>query len=169
MADGRLLYAAWHRATFDDGVRGRLALESINTDGSDRAPLVPPPRLAGSSACPASRRQDWSSSWRPTRFPGDGAGRLVARLAAPAAAHVPADHRPAGWTVLHSPSPLPDGRILVSWRPGGWLWLLRHLSAGSGDGPRELVLDDPRFHEIQARSRARPAAARWPIQRGLAR
>jgi len=32
MADGRLVYAAWHRATFDDGVRGRLVVEGINTD-----------------------------------------------------------------------------------------------------------------------------------------
>jgi len=32
MADGRLLYAVWHRATFDDGMRGRLVVEGINTD-----------------------------------------------------------------------------------------------------------------------------------------
>ena len=36
MPDGRLAYAAWRRATFDSGRSGRLIVEGINTDGSDR-------------------------------------------------------------------------------------------------------------------------------------
>ncbi len=155
LADGRLVYANWSRATYDHGVRGRLAVEAINTDGSDRLPLVPhdagqfvrmpcvtmaglvvfieiDPAVscsAGRLSCVSVRRP--LHSYRSITRPGDG--------------------------LFSSPAPLPDGRILVSWRPADRSASFGLYRLDPATGNRELVYDDARFDELQARAvHARP-------------
>jgi len=153
MADGRLAYAAWRRATFDDGVRGRLVVEGINTDGSDRAPLVPQPSVQ-------FQRMPCVTAAGLLVFveadPSAGAGRLsCVSLRRPLHTYRSITGPKDG--LFSSPSPLPDGRILVSWRPadGSASFGLYRLDPATGH--REQVFDDPRYHEIRARAvHARP-------------
>ena len=61
--------------------------------------------------------------------------------------------------LFSSPSPLPDGRILVAWRPGDGSASFGLYRLDPATGTRELVLDDPKVHETQARivsARPRP-------------
>ena len=167
MADGRLVYAAWRRATFDDGVRGRLVVEGINTDGSDRAPLVP--QLGGQfQRMPCVTAGGLLVFVEADPAAGDGAGRLVLRLAAQAVAYVPVDHRAAGWTVLLSLTSAgwPDPGLVAA---RGWVCLLRALSPGSGDRAPRAGVRRPELPRDPGQGRARSAAARRPIQRGLGR
>jgi hypothetical protein len=150
MADGRLVYAAWHRATFDDGVRGRLVVEGINTDGSDRAPLVS--RRGGQlQRMPCVTTGGLLVFVEVDPSAGVGAGRLsCVSLRRPLHTYRSITGPRDG--LFYSPSPLPDGRILVSWRPadGSASFGLYRLDPATGQ--RELVFDDPRYHEIRARA-----------------
>ncbi len=157
MADGRLVYAAWRRATFDDGLRGRLIMEGINTDGSDRAPLVP--RLGSQyqrMPCVTSRGLLVFVETDPSAGEAVGSGRLsCVSLRRPLHTYRSITGPKDG--LFSSPSPLPDGRILVSWRPadGSASFGLYRLDPETGH--REPVFDDPRYHEIRARAvHARP-------------
>ncbi len=155
MADGRLVYAAWRRATFDHGVRGRLGLEGINTDGSDRAPLVP--ALGGQfQRMPCVTAGGLLVFVEADPAAGDRAGRLsCVSLRRPLHTYRPITGPNDG--LFSSPSPLPDGRLLVSWRPadGSASFGLYRLDPATGH--RERVFDDPNHHELRARAvHARP-------------
>ncbi len=71
--------------------------------------------------------------------------------------------------LFRSPSPLPDGQILVSWKPsdGSASFGLYRLDPATGQ--RELVFDDPDYNELGAAGGVRSTAARRPIQRRLDR
>jgi Hydrazine synthase alpha subunit middle domain len=155
--DGRLIYSTWHRATLDNGVKGRIALEGINTDGSDRAAFVPR----------GGRRVQHMPSVTPgglavfvesDSLPWDGAGTLASvELRRPLhtyrAITGPADG------LFHSPSALPDGGMLVSWRPADGSGTLGVYRFDTATGQRDRVLDDPAYHETNARAvLARPRA-----------
>jgi hypothetical protein len=77
----------------------------------------------------------------------DGAGRLgkvSLRRPLHSYAVVPASG------LFHSPSPLPDGRLLVSSRPlRGGSHAIRRLDPITGK--TELIYDDPRWHDVQAK------------------
>ncbi len=155
MADGRLVYAAWRRATFDSGVRGRLVMEGINTDGSDRAPLVP--QLGGQfQGMPCVTPGGLLVFVEVDAAAGDGAGRLACvSLRRPLHTYRAITGPDDG--LFSSPSPLPDGRLLVSWRPadGSASFGLYRLDPATGH--RERVFDDPNYHELRARAvHARP-------------
>lgn len=150
MWDGRLLYASWQRATLEHGWRGRIRIFGVNTDGSDYAAYVPdvgrriqhmPCTTPGGLAVFVECDQ---ALW-------DGSGTLgVAEIRRPWKTYrrltTEADGR------FHSPAPLPDGSLLVAWRPN--------------DGSRthglyrfdlvrkrlEPVFDDPRFHDFHAKA-----------------
>lgn len=88
----------------------------------------------------------------------DGAGQLGSvTLRRPFHSYRPMTSDPA--TVYHSPSPLPGGGLLVSCRSaeGGGTFGIYRLDPRTGR--KELVLDDPEFHDIQAKAllpRSRP-------------
>ena len=155
MSDGRLVYAAWRRATFEDGPLGRLALETINTDGSDRAPMVGrQTELLQRMPCVADTGSLIFVEADGASFDGSG---MLSAVSQRRPLHSYRSITTARDGFFHSPAPLPDGRILVSWRPAdgsGSLGLYRFDPASRR---RELVLDDPRYHELQARAvRPRP-------------
>jgi hypothetical protein len=148
MADGRILFASWQRHNLEQGARGRIVLSGINLDGTDYA-------LAASVEGLRVKHMACTTTTRLAVFvetenvPWDGAGRLAAvDLRRPMRSHrvitTPADG------LFHSPSPLPDGAVLVSRRPaaGGTHGVYR---LDPVTGRRELLFDDPAWHDIQAR------------------
>lgn len=150
LADGQLVYAAWRRATLDDGPGGRLTLETINTDGSDRAPLVGrqilhPQRMPCVSPNGSVIFVETEASSQ------DGSGRLSSvSLRRPLHSYRAITTSRDG--LYHSPAPLPDGRILVAWRPMDGSGSLGLFRLDPATGKREPILDDPQYHEIQARA-----------------
>jgi len=148
MADGRILFASWQRHNLERGTRGRIALAGINLDGTDYA-------LAASHQGLRVKHMACTTTTRLAVFveadtvPWDGAGRLAAvDLRRPMRSHRVITAPAEG--LFHSPSPLPDGALLVSRRPaeGGTHGVYR---LDPITGRRELLFDDPAWHDIQAR------------------
>jgi Tol biopolymer transport system component len=158
LADGRLLYATYRRATLDDGLEGRVALETINVDGSDRAPFVPAGPSRRVAHMPCVTTAGLALFVDADAVPWDGAGPLSSvSLRRPLHTYRrltdPADG------LYRAPSPLPDGRVLVAWRPADGSGTLGLYRFDPETRSREPVLDDPDFHEIAAKAvvpRARP-------------
>jgi hypothetical protein len=150
MDDGRLLYATWRRATFDDGVLGRIALEGINVDGSDRAAFVP-------GSAKRIRHMPCATSVGLVVFveadtvPWDGAGQL-ASVAVRRPLHTYRPLTAARDGLFHTPSALPDGRILVSVRPADASGSHGLFCMDVSTLRLQRVFDDPRYHEIQAKA-----------------
>jgi hypothetical protein len=150
MADGRLVYATWHRASFDDGLRGRLTLETINTDGSDRAALLGR-QTEHQTRMPCVTANQSIVFVETDGMSRDGAGFLSqVSLRRPLHTYRSITNVRDGY--FHSPAPLPDGRILVSWRPADGSGSLGLYCLDPATGRRELVRDLPQKHEVQARA-----------------
>jgi hypothetical protein len=132
MPDGRILFAGRQSNRLEPGDRDRVALFATNLDGTDYA------IFAGV----------FVESEELTR---DGAGRLAAvTLRRNLHSYRELTHPPDG--LYHSPSPLPNGELLVSRRPedGSGSHGVYRLDPASGR--TALIYDDPRRHDIQARS-----------------
>ncbi len=149
MPDGRVLLASWQRMDLRRGPQGRISLFGVNTDGADYAlfcgdqgervkhmPCVTTDGLVVFVEAPA--------------VPWDGAGQLAAitlRRNFYSHRRITDDLK---WR-YHSPSPLPDGDILVSSRSAnkGTTHGVFRLDLQTGE--RELVFDDPDYHDIHAK------------------
>jgi hypothetical protein len=157
MADGRLLYSSWRRATFEAGIQGKFTLETINTDGSDRALFVP--NVGGwIKRMPCLTVEGLAVFVESDAAAWDGAGRL-ASVSLRRPLHTYRAITGPGEGLFHSPAALPDGRILVAWRPSEGPGSLGLYLLDLERKRRELVLDDPSYHEVQARpvvTRRRP-------------
>jgi hypothetical protein len=149
MSDGRLLFAAWQRSRLDHGPLGRVGLFGVNVDGADYA------LFAGYEGkrvkhMPCVTAGGLVVFVETDRCPWDGAGQLSSvSLRRPLDSYRPLTKPSDG--LFHSPSPLPDGRILVSRRPrdGSHTHGVYRLDPESGKA--EPLFDDSRYHEIQAR------------------
>jgi hypothetical protein len=140
MEDGRILYAARQQ----DG----LALFGVNLDGTDAA------RYAGSQGAPfkgmptvtAGRLVVFVESETPA---WDGAGRLAAvSLRRPFHSYRALTQPAEG--LYHSPSPLPDGQILVSRRPVAGAGTHGIFRFHPETRQALSIFDDPDWHDIQA-------------------
>ncbi|NQT11791.1 MAG: hypothetical protein HQ582_03520 [Planctomycetes bacterium] len=149
MPDGRILYAGWQRARLDHGLLGRVALFGINIDGTDHALFAGRQgRRIKHMACVTAG--GLAVFVEADRVPWDGAGFLASvRMRRPLDSYHQITTESDG--LFHTPSPLSDGRILVSRRPrdrsgthGVW-----RLDPSSGEA--EPVFDDPRYHDVQAK------------------
>lgn len=155
MPDGRLVFAAWQRATFDRGQMGRVALMGVNTDGIDLAPFSGNAfsENAGKRVqhMPCATAAGLVVFVEADEVPWDGAGTLsCVSLRRPL--HTYRQITAAADGLFHSPSGLPDGRVLVSRRPA------------DGSAPHAVyclepitkqlapVFTDPRFHCVQAQT-----------------
>lgn len=154
--DGRVLFASWQRSTLAHGPCGRVSLLDVNAEGTDPAPLVVE---AGRRIkhMPCTTPGELAVFVEADRIPWDGAGQLGAvSLRRPLHTYRSLTEPEDG--LFHSPSPLPDGSLLVS----------RRAAEGTGthavvrfdvDSRRTTpVFDDPAYHDIQAR-RIAPRAA----------
>jgi hypothetical protein len=150
--DGRLLHATWHLATFDRGVLGRVALEGINVDGSDRAAFVGPVgKRVQQMPCATATEGGLTVFVESDALPWDGSGTLgQVSLRRPLHSYRPLTTPADG--LFHSPSALPDGRILVSRRPADGTGTLGVFRMDPATRAIEPVFDDPAFHDMHARA-----------------
>ena len=147
MEDGRLVYATWQRSTLLRGPVGRVSLFTVNADGTDmsvfaadegrRVKLMPSTTTNGRVVFVENDKVPW-----------DGAGRLGSvELRRPLHSYRPIPTEDDSY--FHSPSPLPDGRILVSRRSIASDHAVVALDPETG--ATEPVFDDPDYHDIQAK------------------
>jgi hypothetical protein len=149
MADGRLIFAAWQRRHLERGLLGRVALFALNQDGTDpmllcadqgrRIKHMPTVTTDGLVVFVEADEVGW-----------DGAGSLAAvslrqRLRSYRQITRPADG------LFHSPSSLPDGKILVSRRVAGDASNYSVYLLDPATRQYDLVFNDPKYHNIQAK------------------
>ena len=156
LPDGRLLFASWQRRSLARGPLGRIALFAAQTDGLDYALFCGDQgdRIKLMPCVTTDRQVVFVETDRVTR---DGGGRL-ASVSLRRNLHSYRSITDASDGVFHAPAPWPGGRVLVARRPadGGTYGIVR---LDPGTGRSEPVLDDPAFHDIQARhvaARPRP-------------
>lgn len=148
LPDGRMVYASWLRPAAAPSGQGRVSLLGLNEDGTDlqlyagsqglRVKQTPTPTAGGLVVFVEA-----------DEIAGDGSGRLAAlRQSRPLHSHRPLSGAADG--LYRAPSGLPDGRLLVAWRPGP--------AAAYGivrfdpeTGRREPLFDDPAWHDVQAK------------------
>jgi hypothetical protein len=147
LPDGRIVYAAWQRATLDRGYRGRVSLLSVNADGSDpmiysadegqRIKTMPSVTASGLVVFVEADLASW-----------DGAGSLASvLLRRNLHSYRPITKNEDG--LYHSPSPLPDGGILAARRPADGSGTHEIVRVDPRTGRFRPVFDDPRYHDIQ--------------------
>jgi len=148
MPDGRLLLASWRRAGLGRGVLGTVSLFGMGIDGTDYAAFcgdqglrikhMPCTTTGGLAVFVEADRVGW-----------DGAGRL-SRVKLRRPLHSYRQITKADDGLFHSPSPLPDGTILVSRRPSDDSKTHGVFRFDPVSGRSELVFDDPKHHDIHA-------------------
>jgi hypothetical protein len=148
MSDGRLLFPSWQRSMLRRGTRGRIGLFAINIDGADCS------LFAGEQT-----RRIWHMPCETTKglvvfveadcVAWDGSGQLAAvSMRRPLHSYRRITQEDHG--LFHSPSPLPDGSLLVSRRPSDGSGTLGIYRLDPSSGKLELLFDDPRYHDIHA-------------------
>ncbi len=142
MQDGRILFSA-------GGPTGRIGLYGINLDGTDFAAFSGEQgkRIKGMACTTPKRMVVFIEADKAAR---DGAGSVATlnlrrNLHSYRAVTLPA----AG--LYHSPSPLPDGAVLISRRPADGTGTHGIFRLDPATGASQLLFDDPKFHDIQAK------------------
>jgi len=150
LPDGRLVFAAWQRSRLDYGPEGYIGLFGINIDGSDYAGFTTGQgKRIQQMPCVTARGlvvfvEADAVGW-------DGAGSLASvTLRRPLHSYRPVTSADQG--LFHSPSPLPDGRVLVSRRSRDGTDTYGVYRLDPMTGQRELIFDDPDYHDIQAKA-----------------
>lgn len=148
-ADGRLIFAMWQRSRLERGLLGHVGLFELNEDGTDLMLLCADPgrRIKHMPTVTADGLVVFVEA---DEVGWDGAGSLAAVSLRRRLASYRQITRP-GDGLFHSPSPLPDGRILVSRRPAGEGSNHGIYRLDPSTGRFELVFDDPKYHDIQAK------------------
>ena len=149
MDDGRLLFSAWQRCSFERGVLGQVSLFGVNIDGTDYAAFASLDEGKRIKHMPCTTPAGLAVFVETDRAPWDGAGQL-GRILLRRPLHTYAPLTRDASQLFHSPSPLPDGDILVSRRSADGsdthgVWRLDPET-----GETRLVFDDPGFHDIQS-------------------
>jgi len=149
LPDGRMVYAGWLRHSADHGPNGRVPLLGVNLDGTDyqlyagdegrRVKQMPTPTASGLVVFVES-----------DEIAGDGSGRL-ASVSQGRPLHTYRSITGDADGLFHSPSALPDGRVLVSWRPGDGSGTFGVYRLDPVTGAREKAFDDPAWHDVEAR------------------
>jgi len=149
MRDGRLLYASWQRSTLASGTLGRIGLFGVGIDGTDCARFADE-RGRTVKHMPCVTTGGLAVFVESDSVPWDGAGQLsCVRMRRPLHSYGQITRKDDG--LFHSPSPLPDGRILVSRRPHDGKGTHGVLRFDPLSGKGELVFDDPHYHDVQAK------------------
>lgn len=147
--DGRVLLSSWQRMDLRRGGSGRVSLFGVNIDGTDYALLsadeglrvkhMPCETSGGLVVFVEAEEIGW-----------DGAGRLASvRVRRPLHSHRPIPADPG--FLYHSPSPVPDGRVLVSRRPADGSGSHGLCVLDPETGAADPVFDSPEYHDVHAR------------------
>lgn len=148
MPDGRLLLAAGRRGAGGVAASPGLSLVDVNTDGTDGAPLVV---QAGKriKRMPCITRQS-AVFVESDQLRWDASGSLASvSLLRPLHTYQALTGESDG--LFLSPAPLPDGNLLVSWRPldGSARHAVYRFDLQSKR--MTLVFDDSEYHDVQAK------------------
>jgi hypothetical protein len=148
MWDGRLLFASWRPSDREAG-GDRISLLEINADGTDYSPFVgrDGKRIKQMPCTTPRQLAVFVESDSPQ---SDGAGTLGSvSLLRPQHTYRPLTEPSEG--LYHSPSPLPDGSLLVSRRPNDGSAGFAVYRFDVQTAKTTLVFDDPEFDDVQAR------------------
>lgn len=147
MQDGRILFSHWERSHLGNGVQGRIDLFAVHLDGTDYAAFsgTQGPRIKHMACTTSKGAVVFVESGH---LPWDGAGSIgVLSLRRNLHSYRAITAPPDG--LFHSPSPLPDGSVLVSRRsPDGGVHAIYRLDLETGT--RALVFEQPGYHSMQA-------------------
>ena len=147
--DGRLVFASWQRRTLEYGPWGRVVLAGSEPGGHRPGAAVRGRRPAGQAHGVRHEPGDGWCLWKPTVSRGTGRGCCPAS-ATRRPLHTYRPLTAAADGLFHSPSPLPDGRILVSRRPADGSGTHGVYRFDPASKQIEAVFDAPEYHEIQA-------------------
>jgi hypothetical protein len=127
---------------------GRVALFGINSDGADLSLFTSiGGRRVKHMACTTNELAVFVES---DRLPWDGAGQLASvALRRPHLSYRSITRQQDG--LFHSPSPLPDGSVLVSRRPSDQTGTHGVYRLDPNSGEIEPVFDQPDTHDFQAK------------------
>ncbi len=146
LPDGRMVYAGWLRSP---GGGDRVALLGVNEDGTDYQ------AYAGDQGLRVKRMPAPTASGLVVFVEADRAGEDAAgRLASVSQVRPLHSYRSltsAADGLFRAPSPLPDGRVLVAWRPatGGEPFAIFRFDPATG--AREKAFADRGWHSVQAK------------------
>jgi len=149
MPDGRILFASRQGSTVEHGHCGRISLFGINIDGTDYAEFCTD-QGKRMKHMPCVTTKGLAVFVEADRLAPAGSGSLgCVKLRRPLHSYRPITEEADG--LFHSPSPLPDGSILVSRRAadGSNTYGIYRLDPSTGE--RELLFDDTDYHDIQAK------------------
>lgn len=149
MPNGRLLFASWQRSTLERGLLGRVSLFGLNIDGTDFAAFC---TIQGKSIkrMPCTTTKGLGVFIEADEPTWDGSGSIgCVQLRRPLQSYRSITRQTDG--LFHSPSPLPDGRILVSRRSQKETDTHGVYRLDPSNGKLELIFDNPSYHDIQAK------------------
>jgi hypothetical protein len=156
MSDGRLLFASRHRSVLNPELSERISLFGINIDGADYA-LFHADKGKLIKSMPCTTTKGLAVYIETDKLRWDGAGSIGSTLLRrPLHSYRQITHESEG--LFHSPSPLPDGRLLVSRRSpddtdtyGVYFLDPSPQDALRYSGKIEKVFDSLDYHDIQAK------------------
>jgi len=149
MYDGRLLFASRHRLTLDSEFAGRVSLFGINIDGADYA-LFHADKGKRMKRMPCMTTKGLVVYIETDELRWDGAGNIGSTLIRrPLHSYRQITHESEG--LFHSPSPLVDGRILVSRRSLDDSDTHGVYRLDPSSGKLEKIFNSPDYHDIQAK------------------
>jgi Tol biopolymer transport system component len=148
LPDGRMVYAAWLRTSAKGGPEGRVPLVGVNLDGTDYQVYAGDQGLRVKQS-PTPTAKGLVVFVEADRIAADGGGRLAAvEQVRPLHTYRSLSGDADG--LFRAPSALPDGRVLVSWRPAdGGVWGVYRFDPATG--ARERALADTAWHSIAAK------------------
>lgn len=150
MSDGRLVFASWQRRTLERGLLGRVILLGTNLEGTDPEALCADNRGRRIKHMACGTAGGLVVFVEADRVPWDGAGMLsCVTTRRPLHTYRPITDPADG--LFHSPSPLPDGTVLVSRRPADGSGTHGVYRLDPASKRTEAVFDDPECHDIQAK------------------
>jgi Tol biopolymer transport system component len=152
LPDGRIVYAGWMRHSLARGPEGRVVLLGVNEDGTDYQ-IYSGDEGRRVKQMPTATTGGLVVFVEADRIEGDGAGSLAsASQRRPLHTYRRITTEADG--LFHSPSPLPDGRVLVAWRPASGQGTYGVYRLDPASGTREKAFDDPAWHDVQAKALA---------------
>jgi hypothetical protein len=149
MYDGRLLFASLNHSTLDPGHAERSRLFGINIDGADYA-LFHPGREKMIKRMPCTTTKGLVVYIEADKLGWDRAGSIGSTLIRrPLHSYRQITTESDG--LFHSPSPLPDGMLLVSRRSPDGTDTYGVYRLDPSSGKCEKIFNDPNYHDVQAK------------------
>ncbi len=149
MYDGRLLFASLQHPSPASGVAGSISLFGIGIDGTDYAAFSSEEgkRIKHMSCTTTKGLVVFIES---DKLHWDGAGNIGSvRIRRPLHSYRRITRESNGF--FHSPSPLPDGKVLISRRSAKSTDSHGVYSFEPSTGQLELIFDSPDYHDVQAK------------------